>query len=420
MLVLLLPLFAVPGPRHLVVLQHGLYGSPTNLIVLERKLNAMGGEDVLVHNAVSNEGRTRDGVLEGGRRLAAEVRAVVSNTPSLRSLSLVGNSLGGLYVRACAAELFDTTTGRLAGLEADALVTLAAPHLGVRRHLYAPLPELPRSVLHPAAQLVAGQTAEELLLLDGGGVGSEADEDDDALSAALLIRMCSPSPDRYGASLAAFRRRRAYANLRGDFMVPFGTAAVEPAWGWGYADEERARDFERSPHAVYVNRDVCDGELDGIAVVCEVPAASPAEARAASGAGGVDDRNGEQEQEQQQEQQQQEEQQQQAGWERDAPSAEARMARGLGACGWSKVGCSFSSVMGAMAPPLAHNRLAALRREGWRQGFGLLEQTELGEPFMEHAARFVLDREPSSADQAHGGSIEWSKAKRSGLVFDWS
>ena len=54
---------------------------------------------VLVHSASANEGRTRDGVAAGGRRLAAEVEQLVTDAArrgdSLRTISLVGNSLGG-------------------------------------------------------------------------------------------------------------------------------------------------------------------------------------------------------------------------------------------------------------------------------------------------------------------------------------
>ena len=50
-----------------------------------------------MHSASANEGRTRDGVAAGGRRLAAEVEQLVTDVArrggSLRTISLVGNSL---------------------------------------------------------------------------------------------------------------------------------------------------------------------------------------------------------------------------------------------------------------------------------------------------------------------------------------
>ena len=120
---------------------------------------------VLVHAASSNQGRTRDGVAAGGRRLAAEVERVVADVAhrggSLRSISLVGNSLGGLYARHAAAELWDAQSGRIAGLEPDAFVSVGCPHLGVRRYTFLPLPP-PLQALGP---LVAGRTADDLVRL---------------------------------------------------------------------------------------------------------------------------------------------------------------------------------------------------------------------------------------------------------------
>ena len=87
---------------------------------------------VLVHSASANEGRTRDGVAAGGRRLAAEVEQLVADGGgSLRTISLVGNSLGGLYARHAAAELWRAESGLIAGLEPDAFVSVGCPHLGM-------------------------------------------------------------------------------------------------------------------------------------------------------------------------------------------------------------------------------------------------------------------------------------------------
>ena len=159
---LVLVLASVSGlsaPTKLVVLSHGLYGGATNLQTLEDQLRL--SSDVLVHQSASNEGRTRDGVAAGGSRLASEIRQVIAMEPSLRSLVLVGNSLGGLYVRYAAAELLEADS-RMAGLDADALVTIGCPHLGVRRHTFIPLP----TPVQAAGSIVAGRTAEDLLVRD--------------------------------------------------------------------------------------------------------------------------------------------------------------------------------------------------------------------------------------------------------------
>lgn len=208
---------AACAPTHLVVLQHGLYGNAVNLCVLQEELKAATSKnDVLVHLAASNEmSATRDGIAAGGARLAAEIREITAKRDTLTKLSLVGNSLGGLYVRYAAAELLDSradsgATTMAGGLIPDALVTTGAPHLGVRKFTFLPLPP----ALFAAGRTIAGQTAVDLLLLDAD---DEAARDDDC-SPPLLVQM-SDSSSRYGCALRAFRRRRLYANLFGDVRV---------------------------------------------------------------------------------------------------------------------------------------------------------------------------------------------------------
>ena len=341
---------AASAPTHLIVLQHGLAGRVTDLRFLQESLQSLGQQDVLVHCGTCNEGCTTDGIAAGGRRLAAEVLALVAANPGLRRLSLVGNSLGGCYVRYAAAELLDEHGHSMAGgLKAHTLVTTCAPHLGVRRYLFVPLPP-PVLAL---GRFLVGQTAEDLLLRDAAGQGGSP----------LLYQMSRPS-SRHGRALRAFERRRLYANLKGDFMVPFGTAAIETGrWGAGIRDEQLASDFYSTGRAGidFVDRRVCDGDEDGIAVVCEVPA-EHARGDELADATPPDD-----------------------------ATLEEAMRRGLSACSWSKVAVSFRGA--TTASPLAHNRLPALRREGWRRPLQWVEQPQLGDPIMTHAARYILQLE---------------------------
>ena len=112
--------------------------------------------------------------------------------------------LGGLYVRAAAAELLDDCCS----LDRRVLMTMGCPHLGVRRYTYLPLPTPLPTFLQSASRVIAGQTAEELLLRDGAG-GAQPH----------LLSMSMPDA-AHGRALRAFRHRRLYANLEGDFMVP--------------------------------------------------------------------------------------------------------------------------------------------------------------------------------------------------------
>ena len=334
------------APTRLFVLAHGLFGDPAHLSLLgEECRNA----DVLVHQSSANTDRTTDGVSAGGHRLADEIRAVAARNPSLRSISLVGNSLGGLYVRHAAALLHDH--GLIAGLKPETLVTTGTPHLGVRAFTFVPVPRW----LQPAASLVIGRTADDLLLRD---------------QSKLLLEMSLPDTE-FGAALGAFERRRCYANLRGDFMVPFGSAAMETKpWGWGVHDGDtsaRALAGLRNHKGVALwERDVIDGTRDGIGVILETKAG---------------------------EQLRLPRRRRQSEWIDDGKDGsiveEEIMRTGLHAHAWSKVAVGFAST--SAASPLAHNRLVALQRAGWKQGISRwVERAHEGAFVVRHCAEYLV------------------------------
>jgi hypothetical protein len=114
-------------------------------VCLEGFLLEHGGADVLVLRPACNAlTRSFDGVEEGASRIADEIREVVAAHPTLARLSLIGNSLGGIYARYAAALLFEPAPsssgdsgsggrcgGTMAGLIPDTFLTTATPHLGV-------------------------------------------------------------------------------------------------------------------------------------------------------------------------------------------------------------------------------------------------------------------------------------------------
>lgn len=73
-------------------------------------------------------------------------------------------------------------------------------------------------------------------------------------------------------------------------------------------------------------------------------------------------------------------------------AVELDMCRQLNRVEWTKVGVGFAGVTSLM--PMGHNKLAAVNREGWRKIFQWIEQSDDGEPIMEHAARQIVS--PSS------------------------
>lgn len=149
-------------------------GTQADLSFLKEAIEDIDAHDKLVLLSGSNEGKTTDGVAQGGRRLAHEILKVVEACPSLTSISFVGNSLGGLYARYAAALLYTPSpstcslshggdgaggkngdAGCVCGLSPGDFVTTASPHLGVRRFTYVPVPDVLQAF---APGLVIGRT----------------------------------------------------------------------------------------------------------------------------------------------------------------------------------------------------------------------------------------------------------------------
>lgn len=211
--------------------------------------------DLIVHSVTCNEKRTDDGVKAGGERIVDEIISFVrehmksDETMSERdksknldnvddnlgeltdiTISIVGNSLGGLYARYAVAELFRRCTVpldclqktnvagcdkpddendlvmRLDGkyrLHLNVFCTTAAPHLGLSGHTFVPLP---RSAELGVARAL-GETGHDLFRLN------------------TLLHEMAIDPF-FLRPLGLFRKRVAYANAYGtDFPVPVSTAA---------------------------------------------------------------------------------------------------------------------------------------------------------------------------------------------------
>ena len=334
---------------HLVVLIHGLAGTSEDLSFLGEQLVDRGEGAVQVLSVKSNMGQTTDGIWAGAERCAEEVERTVRDAGGrLSRISIVGNSLGGLYARAAATLLYDGQTGRIAGLSPDTFCTVAAPHLGVRGFTYVPTSAVPGAARRALASALVGRTGRELML-----------DDDDNDAAPLVYRMATEQ--RFLDPLRSFRRRRCYGNLAGDFMVPFSTAlfnvsAATPRWG--FLDDSINRHPSSSP-----KKEREEGLISWIAhtqgASSPYPAGSSSPPSAASAT---------------------------------TSAGAAEMSRCLDSLGWSKVGCRVfqpAFALGGLTPPLAHNAIAALgRRDGVNRLLSGVWQK--GRPIMDHCCTFLL------------------------------
>ena len=251
---------ASPDIVHFCFLLHGHRGLSKDLSYMQFRMQQVAEEekkvhsthDMVIHLCVANEGKTTDGVANGGNRLVQELRhtieeEMIKRYPKLSSLlegnscsravatedeeggaevcegqtliydisiSILGNSLGGLFGRYAIAKLIEhhcvwevtSNTWILDGrfrLHLNIFCTTATPHLGISRHTYV---KIPRTAEIGVAHAL-GDTGRDLFRLND------------------LLHTMSTSPS-FLKSLGSFRSRVAYANAYGtDFAVPASTAA---------------------------------------------------------------------------------------------------------------------------------------------------------------------------------------------------
>ena len=202
---------------HCVVISHGIMGTRHDLDYLASELEKRG---VKVLKSVANERlKSLRGLATGGESLATEIVQFVKANPSLTRLSIVGNSLGGLYARYAMHVLFNVTDGTLAGLKPHRLMTIATPHLGVRNWTFVEdmFGSLSRA---PGLDLIKKLVSKTMLSTGRSVFGFDGDDNG---GKTLLYQMATE--EKFLIPLRSFSNRRLYANLQKDFVVPLGTAA---------------------------------------------------------------------------------------------------------------------------------------------------------------------------------------------------
>ncbi|KAL2524253.1 Hydrolase-like protein family [Abeliophyllum distichum] len=231
-------------PDHLLVLVHGIMGSPSDWTYFEAELKRRLGKTFLIYASSCNTyTKTFTGIDGAGKRLAEEVMQIVRKTDGLKKISFLAHSLGGLFARYAIAVLYmpniscdesdviassintspktscPSNKGLIAGLEPINFITLATPHLGVRGKKQLPLllgvPFLEK-LAAPLAPIFTGRTGSQLFLTDG-----KPDRP------PLLLQMASDCEDiKFVSALGAFRCRLLYANVSYDHMVGWRTSSI--------------------------------------------------------------------------------------------------------------------------------------------------------------------------------------------------
>ncbi|CEM26369.1 unnamed protein product [Vitrella brassicaformis CCMP3155] len=238
---------------HVIFLAHGWISQPDAMDVMAMEISDRarslystsngnstddGGPCVLIHKLHANWGMVRswfataDGIDSGGRRIASEMRQVIASHPSLRKMSLVAHSMGGVYGRYALGTLLMQDDQRekaeggalIAGLRPVNFVTMGSPHAGVDGHFFPVFEELGallylvdlpfalgdllRRVLPLGAKY--GRTFTQLFLRDGG---------------EFFDRISDPNGPFFRA-LARFQARNAIAAAEHDYLVPCASSTV--------------------------------------------------------------------------------------------------------------------------------------------------------------------------------------------------
>ncbi|KAG1335244.1 putative lipase [Cocos nucifera] len=243
------------GPDHLLVLVHGILARSSMLVfrvdVLFIASTTHFYQTLATNTRYGNVGcflkvqimdklasssnaytKTLSGVDGAGRRLADEVLNVVQKTESLKKISFLAHSLGGLFTRYAITILYNqdilnrsrhenvissstitseesacsSNLGKIAGLEPINFITLATPHLGLPFLLGVPILE---KLAAPLAPIFIGRTGRQLFLTDGK-----------PSKPPLLLRMTSDYEDnKFISALASFKSRTLYANVSYDRIL---------------------------------------------------------------------------------------------------------------------------------------------------------------------------------------------------------
>lgn len=208
-----------PRPSKLVVISTGLWGALWNVEFMRERLQEAGGADVLVYCAASNVMlNSYSGIDVCGKRLAAEVGSLFSKRSDLdqvRSISFIGYSAGGLFVRYAVGVLHDEGLFSKKGIILDKVISVATPHLGVRSSPRVRMGRLKNGLLGVLGNAYGGRSLEQMALADSHAPDGNP----------LVLHMSLPGT-RYTDALKACKGVFFYANAWNDNTVSYCTAAV--------------------------------------------------------------------------------------------------------------------------------------------------------------------------------------------------
>lgn len=199
---------------HLFVLVHGLWGSPTHMLTVEkaikRSLQDVSSERIVTIKPLSFRfWKTYDGIARCAEKVIADMLYEIETLKQkdnykVTKISIIGYSLGGLISRFVVGKLYEM--GFFDEIKPVVFCTFATPHVGV--HFFR------KSIFDKTANVVGkyilGLTGLQLFIAD--------DE-------KLLVQMSDPD-SIFFKGLQLFERRVLLANIKNDRSVAFYTSFI--------------------------------------------------------------------------------------------------------------------------------------------------------------------------------------------------
>ncbi len=205
--------------KHLIVLVHGLWGTPKHMASIKRILSetseSLGSQGlVYILNSEINSGfKTFDGVEVCGERLFLEILTLI-RTKALENvffgeISIIGYSFGGLASRYCIGLMYEA--GFFNTIKPILFNTFATPHLGTYFYKETVFDRFKTK----AGSTLIGQSGRDLF-------GYKSD---------IIYEMCQLD-SRYIKGLKLFEHRIVLANTQHDRTVAFFSAYITDSNPW--------------------------------------------------------------------------------------------------------------------------------------------------------------------------------------------
>jgi hypothetical protein len=195
---------------HLILLVGGFFSNHWGLNNIQKELSLKQPSDSVIVISKSNLysfTKNMDGIENFGKRLYEEITELLSKY-NIDRISFVGVSLGGVASRVAIRYMYDEKTNKLLnGIIPMNFITLASPHLGVRKEA---------TILSYPVELLSNS---KYIIMDT--------LDDLYLKTDFLLNISNPESN-YIKALSLFQKRKLYSNVINDNRVSYCSGAIFP------------------------------------------------------------------------------------------------------------------------------------------------------------------------------------------------